>query len=195
MVSRGKWVLGFLASAYLAACTTVPLASLVKLSTIDLGHTPPEQMRVAFIVPQLLKVRPGDMVMKVHLKLADGSFDSTRSLVLEEENSPAPAGVKSMVGAGQAIHIMKLEQADAEAYRKLQEVFTANQAPGKRKKGSLDINFSSQACATGPVQGPMLVSAAIKTAELSDYTILFANIDLIEMAKQAGEKAEIKPCA
>lgn len=194
MVSRGKCILGFFTSIWLAACTTVPLASIVKLSAVDLSHTPPDQFRVAFIVPEMLKVRPGDMVMKVHLKLADGSFDSTRSLVLLEDDSPPPASVKSMTGPGQAVHIMKLEQADTEAYRKLQDVFSANQEPGKHKKGSLDINFSSQACATGPIKGPMLVSAAIKTAELADYTILFSNLDLIDMAKQAGEKAEVKPC-
>ncbi|MEO6607941.1 MAG: hypothetical protein ABIN69_05685, partial [Aestuariivirga sp.] len=164
MVSRGKWVLGFLVSVCLAACSSVPLGSLAKLSAVDMGHTPPDQLRVAFVAPEALKVRPRDMVMKVHLKLADGSFDSTRSFTLLEDNLPedgaAPsASLAAMAGRGKAIHVMKLDDEDAKAFRKLQSVLSASQVIGARKKGSLDISFASQACAAAPLSGPLLVSA------------------------------------
>lgn len=195
MLSRSKWVSSFLMGFYLAACTSMPLASMAKLSAIDMGRTPPDQLRVAFIAPEAIKVRSGDMVMKVHLKLADGSFESTRNLSLLEDNSQPPASLTSLAGSGQTIYIMKLEEADAKAYRKLQDVLRESQAAGTRKKGSLEISFASQACAVRPFNGPLLVSASIKTAELDDYTVLFRNIDLATMARQAGQSPEVKPCA
>lgn len=195
MVSRGKWVLGLVAGVCLAACTSVPLGSLAKLSAVDMGHTPPEQLRVAFITPEALKIRPGDMVMKVHLKLADGSFDSTRNLTLQEDNAAPSTTLTAMAGQGKAIHIMRLADDDATAFRKLQNVLRESQVLGARKKGSLEIAFASEACAATPLSGPLLVSASIKTAELADYTMLFSNIDIAAMAKQAGQNPEVKPCA
>lgn len=195
MMSRSKWVLGFLASVSLAACTSLPLGSLAKLSAVDMGRTPPDQLRVAFVAPEALKVRAGDMVMKVHLKLADGSFDSTRSLILLEDDATPSATLTALAGQGNAIHIMKLDGEDAKAFSKLQSVLSASQVFGARKKGSLDISFASQACAAAPLPGPLLVSAFIKTAELADYTVLFSNVDIAAMAKDAGQNAAVKPCA
>ncbi len=186
---------GFLSLAALfglVGCTSVPLTSIVKLSSVNMGSTLPEGIRVAFVTPQILRVQQGDLFMNVHLKSGDGATDVQKKLDLLIDDSAPPPSVLSAKTIDDDIHILKLRPEDVELFKGLQK--SVNESKQVVKHGSLDINFGSNACAKSEIKGPLYISAFIKTSELSDYTLLLSKANLTELAKAGGENPEVKIC-
>lgn len=176
----------------LAGCTSVPLTSIVKLSYVNMRTTLPESIRVAFVTPQILRVEQGDLFMNVHLKSGDGATDVQKKLDLLIDDSAPPPSVLAAKGIDDDIHILKLRPEDVALFKGLQKSVNESQPGGK--KGSLDINFGSNACAKSEITGPLYISAFIKTSELSDYTLLLNRANLTELAKEGGEDPKVKIC-
>ena len=158
-----------------------------------MGSTLPEGIRVAFVTPQILRVEQGDLFMNVHLKSSDGATDVQKKLDLLIDDTAPPSSVLAAKGIDDDIHILKLRPEDVVLFKGLQKSVKESQQIGK--KGSLDINFGSNACAKREVTGPLYLSAFIKTSELSDYTLLLSKANLTELAKEAGENPKVKICA
>ena len=177
----------------LVGCTSVPFTSIVKLSSVNMGSTLPEGIRVAFVTPQILRVEQGDLFMNVHLKSSDGATDVQKKLDLLIDDTAPPSSVLAAKGIDDDIHILKLRPEDVVLFKGLQKSVKESQQIGK--KGSLDINFGSNACAKREVTGPLYISAFIKTSELSDYTLLLSKANLTELAKEAGENPKVNICA
>jgi hypothetical protein len=187
---------GFLSMVALFAlvgCSSVPLTSIVKLSSVNMGSTLPEGIRVAFVTPQILRVEQGDLFMNVHLKSGDGATDVQKKLDLLIDDSAPPPIVLAAKGIDDDIHILKLRPEDVALFKGLQK--SVNESKQVGKHGSLDINFGSNACAKREITGPLYISAFIKTSELSDYTLLLSRANLTELAKQGGEDPKVKICA
>lgn len=176
----------------LVGCTSVPLTSIVKLSSVNMGSTLPEGIRVAFVTPNLLRVEQGDLFMNVHLKSGDGATDVQKKLDLLVDESAPPPSVLAAKGIDDEIHILKLRPDDVALFKGLQK--TVNESQQSGRKGSLDINFGSNACAKSEITSPLYVSAFIKTSELSDYTLLLSRANLTELAKESGEDPKVKLC-
>ncbi len=176
----------------LVGCTSVPLASIAKLSTVNMGSTLPEGIRVAFVTPQILRVEQGDLFMNVHLKSGDGATDVQKKLDLLIDDSAPPPSVLAAKGIEDDIHILKLRPEDVALFKGLQK--SVNESKQVGKHGSLDINFGSNACAKSEITGPLYISAFIKTSELSDYTLLLSRANLTELAKEGGENPKVKIC-
>jgi hypothetical protein len=176
----------------LVGCTSVPLTSIVKLSSVNMGSTLPEGIRVAFVTPKILRVEQGDLFMNVHLKTGDGATDVQKKLDLLVDESAPPPSVVATKGIDDDIHILKLRPEDVALFKGLQK--TVNETQQSGKKGSLDINFGSKACATREITEPLYISAFIKTSELSDFTLLLSRVNLMELAKEGGENPRLKIC-
>ena len=176
----------------LIGCTSMPLSSIVKLSSVNMGSTLPEGIRVAFVTPSVLQIQQGDLFMNVHLKSGDGATDVQKKLDLLLDDTPPPTSVLAAKGIDDDIHILKLRPEDVALFKGLQK--SVNESKQVGKHGSLDINFGSNACAKSEVTGPLYVSAFIKTSELSDYTLLLNRANLTELAKEAGESPKVKTC-
>ncbi|MDE2445374.1 MAG: hypothetical protein KGO94_04290 [Alphaproteobacteria bacterium] len=187
-----KSFLSVLAIFCVAGCTTVPLSSMVKLSSVDMGSTAPEAIRVAYITPHVLRVKQGDLFMNLRLKSNDGAYDIQKKLDLLLDETPPPPNVFASKGPEEDVHILKLRPEDVVLFRNLQK--GVNEAKAAGRKGSLEINFGSKACAEKPIIGPVMISAFIKTSELSDYILLVNKANVTELAKQAGEDPVVKPC-
>jgi hypothetical protein len=176
----------------LVGCTSIPLTSIVKLSSVDMGSTLPEGIRVAFVTPKILRVEQGDLFMSVHLRSTDGATDVQKKMDLLIDASAPPPTLVAAKGVDDDIHILKLRPEDVALFKGLQK--TANESQQSGKKGSLDINFGSNACAKSEITGPLYISAFIKTSELSDYTLLLSKANLNELAKEGGENPKVKLC-
>ena len=187
-----NWILDGLLSVFLAACTSVPLTSIVKLSSVNMQSTLPEGIRVAFITPKILRIRQGDLFMGVHLRTGDGAIDVQKKLDLLLDQTSPSANVLESKESDDNITILKLRPEDVALFKGLQK--TVAEAKQTGKKGSLDINFGSKACAETEITGPLYVSAFIKTSELSDYTLLVSKANLSELAKEAGDNPRVKLC-
>jgi hypothetical protein len=177
---------------YMAACTTVPLMSIVKLSSVNMSSTLPEDIRVAFITPKILRVKQGDLFMGVHLRTGDGSIDVQKKLDLLLDKTTPPPVVLASVGPDDNVNILKLRPEDVALFKGLQKAVSDSKQAGR--KGSLDINFGSKACAESEIKGPLFVSAFIKTSELSDFILLLNKANVTELAKEAGQDAKIRTC-
>ena len=176
----------------LVGCTSVPLTSIVKLSSVNMGSTLPEGIRVAFVTPQILRVEQGDLFMNVHLKSGDGATDVQKKLDLLIDDSPPPQSVIAAKGIDDDIHILKLRPEDVALFKGLQK--SVNESKQVGKHGSLDINFGSNACAKSEINEPLYISAFLKTSELSDYILLLSRANLTELAKDGGEDPKVKLC-
>ncbi len=176
----------------LIGCTSVPLTSIVKLSSVDMGSTLPEGIRVAFVTPKILRVQQGDLFMNVRIKLGDGATDVQKKLDLLIDEAAPPPNVLAAKAVDDDIHVLKLRPDDVALFKGLQK--TANETKLAGKHGSLEINFGSSACLTRPVETPLYVSAFIKTSELNDFTLLVNRANLTELAKEAGENPKVKLC-
>lgn len=177
----------------LVGCTSVPLISIVKLSSVNIGSTLPEGIRVAFVTPHILRVRQGDLFMNVHLKSGEGATDVQKKLDLLIDDSAPPPSVLATKGIDDDIHILKLRPEDVALFKVLQK--SVNESKQVGKHGSLDIKFGSNACAESEITGPLYVSAFIKVSELNDYTLLLSKVNLAELAKEGGEDPKVKICA
>jgi hypothetical protein len=189
---RRNCFLSLLAVFSLAGCTSVPFTSMVKLSSVNMSSTAPEEIRVAYITPHVLRVRQGDLFMGLHVKSNDGAYDIQKKLDLLLDDVPPPPVVLAAKGLDEDVHILKLRPEDVTLFHNLQKGL--NEAKAAGRKGSLEINFGSKACAEKPIDGPLLISAFIKTSELSDFTVLVNKANVTELAKQAGEDPVVKPC-
>ena len=177
---------------FMAACTTVPLMSIVKLSSVNMSSTLPEDIRVAFITPKILRVRQGDLFMGVHLRTGDGSIDVQKKLDLLVDMTTSPPIVQASAGPDDNVNILKLRPEDVALFKGLQKTVSDSKQAGR--KGSLDINFGSKACAESEIKGPLFVSTFIKTSELSDFILLLNKANVTELVKEAGQDAKIKTC-
>ena len=188
---HNRFLLIFLATA-MAACTSVPITSIVKLSSVNMQSTLPEDIRVAFVTPKVLRIRQGDLFMGVHLRTGDGSVDVQKKLDLLIDETPPPPSVVALKGEDDNVTILKLRPEDVTLFRGLQK--TVAESRQADKKGSLDINFGSNACAESEISGPLYISALIKTSELNDFVLLLSKANVTELAKEAGEDAKVKIC-
>ena len=177
---------------FLVACTSVPLTSIVKLSSVDMNSTLPDGIRVAFVTPKILRVRQGDLFMNVHLQSGDGSIDVRKKLDLLLDQSVPPPSVLASKNPNDNVNLLKLHPEDVALFKGLQKTALEYKQAGKR--GALDINFGSKACAESELTGPLFISAFLKTSELSDYVLLVSKMNVTELAKEAGEDAKVKIC-
>ena len=187
-----NWFLSGFSLIFLAGCTSVPLTSIVKLSSVDMATTLPEEIRVAFITPNILRVRQGDLFMNVHLRAGDGAIDVQKKLDLLLDKSSPPPNVLASKGPDDSVNLLKLRPEDVALFKGLQKTASDYKKAGKR--GSLEINFGSKACAESELIGPLYISAFLKTSELSDYVLLVSKVNVNELAKEAGEDAKVKLC-
>ena len=177
----------------LAGCSTVPLGSVMQLSKVHMATTPPEAVRVAFITPREMRVREGDLVMTVHMKLSDGSFDEQKKLSLLMDQSVPPENVIRAKRDNEQVHILRLRPEDVALFRQMQNV--GIEAKKRGVKGSLEIGFGSTGCIEDSAIGPLRLSAFIKTEELSNYVAVMEHVDIEAMLKSAAPDAKVKQCA
>ena len=82
---RGVNALGGFAFLILAGCGHMPVTSMIKLAGIDFQSTDLDRLRIAVKLPWALKARAAGTVLRVTVRLANGTEES-RDFSLREVN-------------------------------------------------------------------------------------------------------------
>ena len=92
--------------AVLAGCGHMPVASMVKLAQVDFQTTDPEKLRVAVKLPQVLKARAEGTVLRIIVRLANGTQQARDFALIE---TPAErAALASEAEEGSAFTVLGL---------------------------------------------------------------------------------------
>lgn len=181
----------------LAGCGHVPLASLPKLSRIDMKTTDLAQLRAGISLPADIRTLPGGVTMTLVALPKDGGRHERKVVLEEVRDAVELAKLPAMASPGRRFTVFRLNQADAArlgAFR--QEMFAGPQNSGNR--GSLALG-ADKACRLGELSGkPIAMTGYLRTSETQDYVLLLRDFDLKEAVRAVDPKVDlataIPPC-
>lgn len=181
----------------LAGCGHVPLASLPKLSKVDIRTTNLAELRAGISLPADIRPLPGGVSMTLVALPKDGSRHERKVVLQEVRDAVELAKLPTMTAPGRRFTLFKLSAGDAArlgAFR--QEVFAGPQNSGNRGSLSLEAN---KACRLGELPGkPIAMTSYIRTSETQDYVLLMRDFDLREAVREIDPKIDlataIPPC-
>ncbi|BAQ15948.1 hypothetical protein [Methyloceanibacter caenitepidi] len=181
----------FLGVVLLAAgCTTVPVASMAKLSRIDFETTDLSVLRAAILLPSYLRPAPDGVWLWIAVSGDDGP-KLERKLELVEVDDAEAATINVESDGARQLYAYGLSATATRALDDLrQEALRAKQ---RGTKGSLMVSVAADACSTGSVPaGPVPVNTYLKTSETKSFVPLVRNVDL--RTGMPDGRLELKPC-
>jgi hypothetical protein len=174
----------------LTGCGHMPVASMVRLSRVDLQTTDPARLRVGVKVPEAVTVQAEGTVLRIAVRLADGS-EQARDFSLREVTDGSE--LRSLAGEASAsarIFAFALSESDIGQLRLFRAALIARQKGGSG--GAITIAVRPQACRTGALPaGAVLFTTYLRTAETGDYVPLARDLDL--RAIGGGDIAALMP--
>ncbi len=189
MLVRPRFALSLLASLLVAACSHMPVTSMVKLARVDFETSDPAQLRAAVKLPNGLRPLPNGMVLRIAVK-AGKAPEQSRDFALRE----LPEVPELAADAGRNAHIFAYRLDDPEVSRL--NAFRAELLALKSKgHGSITISVLPQACTTSDLpEGPVYFTTYLRTAETIDYVVLARDVDLRTLMPSRVIVDEIPPC-
>lgn len=178
----------------MSGCASVNPAGLARLASVNPMTADPRQILVAARLPEVLKLRTGDLVMEVKTSRdgAPGAINETFLLAVED----APAGAAGQVAAqdGERLQIARVAAQDVERLRATQARALALKATGDgREKGSLTVGAKG-GCRTAELDGrPLRLNLFMQVEAAGDW---FPVVSALDLAKALGAEtlAKIPPC-
>ncbi len=188
---------GLLLAGLAAGCGHVPLASLPKLSKIDIRTTELSQLRAGISLPADVRPLPGGVTMTIVAMAKDGGRHERKAVLEEVRDAAELASLPVLVTPGRRFTLFKLSAADVGrlgAFR--EEMFAGPHNDGNR--GSLSLG-ADKACRTGELSArPITMTGYLRTSETQDYVLLMRDFDLNAAARAIDPKIDlataIPPC-
>jgi hypothetical protein len=179
----------------LAGCTTVPLASIPKLSRIDFMTTDLARVRVAIALPQALAPQPGGVSMQMKYRVGDEPEKQEILLLVQTRPVAGQPGLPAVDSASGTAYIFQLSGLDVEKLNALRASVGAAKAKGQ--KGSLSLGVEAkQFCSLSALPaGPLLTSTFVLTSENDGFVALSRDFDLRSDPDVAAGLGALKPCS
>jgi hypothetical protein len=189
--------ISLLLSGLLAGCGHVPLASLPKLSKVDIRTTDLAELRAGISLPADIRTLPGGVTMTLVALPKDGGRHERKVVLEEVRDATELAKLPAVASPGRRFTLFRLSRTDATrlgAFR--EEMFAGPQNSGNR--GSLALG-ADKACRLGELSGkPIAMSGYLRTSETQDYVLLMRDFDLKEAVRAIDPKVDlataIPPC-
>lgn len=179
-----------------SGCLSTPPSSMIRLTRLSPLDADPAQIRIAVIHDRMLRVREGDVTLKLTYK-PDGkgpSFDERYKPVVSASQAP-PMELASQLEKDRALTVLHLSDRDAAHMRQAQSLIKAYKESGGDGSGSLAAGVEGCRDAAIP-EGPVLVSTYLKTADDDTFFALVRNQDMRKLlAKRGVDIADMEPCA
>jgi hypothetical protein len=182
-------LLAVIACLTLSACASMPLASMARLSRVDMRTTDIAALGVGVRLPSGLRPAPGGVKLNVSVK-AEGDVGESAAFVLDSVDAPADrSGLPPAVEDGFATYAFRLAPADVARVATMRAKAIAMHDAGE--KGSFSMTVDAQGvCAAGAVPGRELtVSTYLRTAETGGYVAVAKDIDLVKALPDAAVPA------
>ena len=176
---------------FATGCTTIPVASMVKLSRIDFETTDLSVLRAAVLLPAYLRPLPDSARLLVTVERS-GAPKIEKSLYLRKIDDPEAATLNVENAGDQRLYAFGLSPVSVKTLEQLRRELAATfgQKAGKR---NLTLRAAANACHTKAIpNGPVPMTTYLKTAETNSFVPLVQNLDLRTLAP--GQPLDIRPC-
>jgi hypothetical protein len=171
-------------AATLAACTHVPLGSILPLTRIKFGTTEIGRVRAAVKLPDSLRPRPGGVRMTVTMGLAGEPPQSQKFDLVETRDPEDQPALTAFASQGSVIYAYRLAPDDVARMERMRaDMISRGEAlkqEGKSPGGSLTIRIGAEeVCHTRDLGNePLLTTTYIRTSETGEYVTALRDVDL-----------------
>ncbi|MCC0029794.1 MAG: hypothetical protein H6891_05800 [Brucellaceae bacterium] len=183
------------AATALPGCLSTPPSSIVRLARLSPLEADPAQIRIAVIHDRVLRVRQGDVTLRITYKpKGDGPAFDERYLPIVSADQTPPPELASQLGEDRALTVTRLSGEDAARMRLVQAAIGDFKAAGGDGSGTLAAGV--EGCRAGVIpDGAVLVSTFLKTADGDTFFALSRNQDMRKLlAKRGIDIAAMTPC-
>ena len=172
------------AAVALAACSHVPLGSILPLTRIKFGTTDIARARVAVRLPDSLRPRAGGVRMTVIMGLSGEPPRSQKFDLVESHDAEDQTMLAAFASAGSVVYayrlapddVARLERIRADMIERAAELKQEGKSPGS----NLTIKIGAEEfCHTRDLGSePLLTTTYIKTSETGQYITALRDVDL-----------------
>jgi hypothetical protein len=172
------------AAVALAACSHVPLGSILPLTRIKFGTTDIARARAAVKLPDSLRPRAGGVRMTVIMGLSGEPPQSQKFDLVESHDPEDQATLAAFASAGSVVYAYRLAPDDVARLERIRadmiERAAALKQEGKSPGSNLTIKIGAEEfCHTRDLGSePLLTTTYIKTSETGQYITALRDVDL-----------------
>lgn len=184
------------AAGLLAGCAYMPLSTIYRLKSFDLGAFDPSALRVAIRISDAVERRPGAVVK---VETVFGGVESTRQtqeIAMESVGEANElAALSSFAQAGEKVFLYRIAPRDVARVRALQEDGKARAQSGA--KASVELKPEPKACLSRAVPpGPLYADLIARIEPQEPYFVVLKRLELrSELANRGVDLAEhLPPC-
>jgi hypothetical protein len=178
----------------LSACTSVPVASLWKLSRIDFMTSDLNRMRVAITLPAAIKPRKSGVKLETKIQSGDLPPWDEKFTLVESSASADRVGLPGDIASTTETFVYRLPDEGIARLEKIRSNVKTAQAVGK--KGSLSIGISvKDFCKVGQLpKGSVLITTYLASSETEGYVVVTKDVDVRSDATASKALDEIVAC-
>lgn len=183
-------------AAVLGGCAYVPLSSLYRLKSFDLGAFDPAALRVAIRINEAVARRPGAVVKVETVFNGDEASRRVQEIAMESVTEAGElAPLSSFAQGGEAVYLYRIAPRDVARVRALQEEGRARAKSGA--KASVEIKPEPKGCLARPLPpGPLHADLVMRIAPQEPYFVVLKRVELrSELANRGVDLADhLPPC-
>ena len=186
------------AALAVAACSHVPLGSILPLSRIKFGTTDISRARAAVKLPDSLRPRAGGVRMTVIMGLSGEPPQSQKFDLVEAHDAEDQATLAAFASAGSVVYAYRLAPDDVARLERMRadmiERSAALKQEGKNPGSNLSIKIGAEEfCHTRDLGSePLLTTTYVKTSETGQYITALRDVDL-RLEPAAKDKIDTMP--
>ena len=172
------------AAVALAACSHVPLGSILPLTRIKFGTTDIARARAAVKLPDSLRPRAGGVRMTVIMGLSGEPPRSQKFDLVESHDAEDQTMLAAFASAGSVVYAYRLATGDVARLERIRadmiERASALKQEGKNPGSNLTIKIGAEElCHTRDLGSePLLTTTYVKTSETGQYITALRDVDL-----------------
>lgn len=187
--------LGMALALALAACSSLPVGSVLPLMRLDLATTRVEQLRVGLQLVEGLQPQEGGVTLDAVLRLAGQPDEQQSFLLVRSEGAGDLAGLVPLQREGERIFVFQLAGNDIARFKAIQDAIAAARA--KKTVGSLSFGIATREfCRTGTdLPARALASTYLRTPETNGWLTVSDQLDLRSEPEIAKALPTLAPCA
>lgn len=182
-----------------AACSHVPLTTMVKLSRFDLLKTAPDGLRIAVKYPDSIRIPDGGAQMRLIVtEKSSGEVQLKEEFAFTRVDTAAEkAELAGELQTGWRVEVYRLPAGRIAAFKAFQSHLT-DMRKGDREKVDGSMEISVDACLLSETRPDrIVVSTFLKASELGGFVPLLkdANLQQLMAAEDMdGDAAPLGPC-
>jgi hypothetical protein len=181
----------------LAACATLPPATVAEITAFDPLTFDPNVPRIALIAPDYLDAMPNEAKIAFHYwQKAAPQAVTTETFILRRAREVPTPQLNDAMKDGEMVAIFRIDPKDHDRVRRLQALYQAQKLEGAPKYGS-KIDASVAACRLADLQAESIKgSVFIKLGVDRPYVPVMQDADIRDMLMAAGKSLNgaIKIC-